>query len=297
MENSSKIKLSVVVQANNFEKYVRKCLDSILMQKVNFEYELLCSDDCSTDNSLAILEEYQSKFPNIIKVVKNAKNLGSAKTALKLYSLTQGQYMTVIDGDDYLIDENRFRQQVDFLDQNPDFTGVASNTIMKYEDNSKEDELIVKSEIPTQHTVEDFISARTYFHTSAIMFRNIYKNRYPNFLSHEYGEGDWIRAIMHSSQGNIGYIDKIVSVYRVHNKGAWNKMNDFQKMNRNTYACVHFNQFLEKKYDQLFASRIKIFVEHIIASFPKEMSWNRHFLSRLQYEILLMKDNKSLNKI
>ena len=62
------IKVSVCCLVYNHEKYLRQCLDSLLMQETNFKYEILIHDDASTDGSADIIREYESKFPDIIKL-------------------------------------------------------------------------------------------------------------------------------------------------------------------------------------------------------------------------------------
>ena len=284
------VKLSVIVPAYNVELYLRECLASIVSQRVNFVYEVICCDDCSQDKSLDIIKEYQKKFPKIVRFVENKKNLGSAKTSYELHKIAKGQYIAWIDGDDYLIDANRFQEQVDFLDSHKNFSAVSGNSIIKYQDGSPDD-LIVKSAISKEHSVEDVIMAKVYFHTSAIMYRNLYKDRVPKFFSHKYGNGDWLRTILHASLGKVGYIDKIVSVYRIHKQGEWSRMNDFEKNIRNTDACIYFNKFLDYKYDALFSRRIKIFIEHIFAQYESEFGWFKNIFLKSKYKILLKRIN------
>ena len=291
------VMLTVMLQAHNFEKYIAQCLDSILAQKVNFDYEILACDDCASDRSLEILREYEKKFPQIVKVVTNDTNLGCAKTAYKLHSISQGKYLTMIDGDDYLTDENRFQEQVNFLEERSDYAAVAGNTVLKYEDGNRPDELIVNSQVPETYEVEDFIMARSYFHTSAIMYRNVYKGKVPLFLKHEYGRGDWLRTIIHASHGKVGYINKLVSVYRVHEKGIWNTMNDFGKFRRNTNACLHFNRFLNYKYNKIFCERIFLFVKSILLNHKSEISKisNLGFRFKCLWLLLKCRISKKMN--
>ena len=69
------MKLSVFVVTYNQEQYIRQCLDSIVMQQVNFDYEVIIGEDCSTDNTPAICDEYAEKYP-FIKVYHHPNNLG-----------------------------------------------------------------------------------------------------------------------------------------------------------------------------------------------------------------------------
>lgn len=282
------MKLTIIIPAYNQEKYLRQSLDSVINQKVNFDYEIITSDDNSTDSSLQILKDYQSKYPQLIKIINNNKNIGLPKITHQMHSAAQGEYIAILDGDDYLTDQNRFQEQVDFLDKNKDYSAVAGNTIIKYIDEIKEDSLIVEKPIPQFHEIADFIMASTYFHTSAIMYRNIYRGKVPEFLKHEFGRGDWLRTIMHAQHGKIGYIDKIVSVYRVHNGGIWSGLTSFKKFSRNLNSCYYFNKFLGYRYDNLFKKRIELFYTYILQNYNEEMNlWQKLYI-KIRFKLFLL---------
>ena len=94
------IKLSIIMPLYNVEDTIRLALDSILMQKVDFNYEIITVDDCSTDNTLEILNEYAEKYPQI-KIIKHEENQGNAIAFYNALSASNGDYFCVLDGDDY----------------------------------------------------------------------------------------------------------------------------------------------------------------------------------------------------
>ena len=114
-------KVSVVVATYNQEKYIGHTLESIVSQKVNFEYEVLVGDDCSTDGNAAVIKEYAEKYPEIIVPFLREKNLGMGGNVADLMMRTTGEYVAFIEGDDYWIDDNKLQKQVDFLDSHPDY--------------------------------------------------------------------------------------------------------------------------------------------------------------------------------
>lgn len=92
-------KLSIIVPVYNAEKYLNKCLESLVNQTVN-DYEIILVDDKSTDNSLSILENYQEKYPDKIHIIQNNVNSGTGATRnIGLYNAT-GDYIGFVDGDD-----------------------------------------------------------------------------------------------------------------------------------------------------------------------------------------------------
>jgi len=127
MTNSDEIKVSVKVIAYKHKPYIRKCLDSILCQKTNFRYKVVVGDDCSNDGTKEILEEYQKRYPDVLTVVVNEKNLGGMENSLNLNSFLCGEYVCGMEGDDFWVDENRLQKQVDFLDSHPQYSAVGGN--------------------------------------------------------------------------------------------------------------------------------------------------------------------------
>jgi glycosyltransferase involved in cell wall biosynthesis len=80
------------------EKYLRKCLDSIVNQTI-YDIEIICVDDCSTDNSLKILEEYAAK-DNRMKIISNTVNQGVSFSRNAGIKNSQGEYIAFVDHDD-----------------------------------------------------------------------------------------------------------------------------------------------------------------------------------------------------
>lgn len=95
------VEVSVIVPVYNVEKYLSKCLDSILNQTFK-NFEIICVNDCSPDRSWDILTEYANKYPNIVKILKNDKNMGLGLTRNKGIENAKGKYLLFIDSDDYI---------------------------------------------------------------------------------------------------------------------------------------------------------------------------------------------------
>jgi len=94
-------KVSVIIPVYNAEKFLHKCLDSLIAQTYQ-DFELICINDCSPDNSLSILREYEEKYPNQIVVIDNEKNIGQGLSRKKAIDICKGEYIAFIDSDDYV---------------------------------------------------------------------------------------------------------------------------------------------------------------------------------------------------
>ena len=116
--------VSICCLSYNHSKFIRKCLDSLLMQKTNFDYEILIHDDASNDGSDEIIKEYVQKYPNIIKPLFESENMHSKEVAISKtfnFPRVQGKYVAMCEGDDYWTDEYKLQKQVDFMEKNSEY--------------------------------------------------------------------------------------------------------------------------------------------------------------------------------
>ncbi|MGI6078575.1 MAG: glycosyltransferase family 2 protein [Fastidiosipilaceae bacterium] len=127
MGNKSVPLVSISVITYNHEKYIRQCLDGILMQKVNFPYEILVHDDASPDGTADIIREYEAKYPGIIKPIYQTENQYSQGKPVSKFNFdrARGKYLAFCEGDDYWTDPGKLQKQVDFLERHPEYIATA----------------------------------------------------------------------------------------------------------------------------------------------------------------------------
>lgn len=119
--------LSVCLITYNHENYIRQAIEGVLMQKVDFEWELIIAEDCSTDSTRAILLEYKEKYPDFIKLILQKKNVGPGKNFLDLIETPKSKYIAYFEGDDYWTDPLKLQKQVDILEANKNIGLVYTN--------------------------------------------------------------------------------------------------------------------------------------------------------------------------
>lgn len=125
MEKDNSLMVSIQCLVYNHEPYLRQCLDGIVMQKTNFRFEAIVHDDCSTDGSRKIIEEYAAKYPDIIKPIYETENQYSKKDgSLRriIYDHIKGNYIAICEGDDYWIDSHKLQKQVVVLEENHEYS-------------------------------------------------------------------------------------------------------------------------------------------------------------------------------
>lgn len=121
-------KISIIIPAYNVEKYIRRCLESILDQKYNIRLEIIVVDDGSTDKTASILQEYKSRYPQLFKIVSK-KNGGVSSARNVGLDIADGDWITFIDSDDYIV-QNGLSFVIDnFLTDDVDICKFSSTTL------------------------------------------------------------------------------------------------------------------------------------------------------------------------
>jgi len=127
-----KLKISVIMPVCNSEKYLKESIDSVLNQSFK-DFELIIVNDCSTDNSLNIINNYDDKR---IKLFSNQKNLGTVKSRNIGLNLSLGEYIAVMDSDDVSL-QSRLEKQFNYLESNKHIF-LAGSSVIFIDDKGKE---------------------------------------------------------------------------------------------------------------------------------------------------------------
>jgi glycosyltransferase involved in cell wall biosynthesis len=214
-------KVSVTILTYNQVAFIGKAIESALSQITDFEYEILVGDDCSTDGAREVILDYQKRYPDQVKAILHAKNLGQNGlfNTIETLKLARGKYIAPLDGDDFWTSSDKLQKQVDFLEAHPDFSACFHNALVTYESGAKAHEL----NPPTQKKIidiNDLIGEDEiwFMATSAVMFRNGLMYYPPWFLKSS--SGDIPRYVILAKNGPIGYIPETMSVYRKNHAGA-----------------------------------------------------------------------------
>lgn len=252
--------------AYNHEFYIRECLEGILMQKTTFPVQVLVHEDCSTDNTAAILKEYQEKYPKLIKVFYQPDNVYSLKDPAEkrrrraeFYSWQVGKYIALCEGDDYWTDPLKLQKQVEHLEKHPEYIFSCHRFRIYDEDRKrylseyasnfyfKNDNLVINNELFSKTWITQPLTAviRTqYFHkANQDIVRNDYKfsrdvHIFYTLLS--YGDGISLNEFM--------------GVYRWHRNGVASKISIDKKFENgyNIYKELYqknvSDEFLRRKF-------------------------------------------------
>ena len=219
------LKVSVCMITYNHEKFIVNAIDSILMQQVAFDYKLIISDDCSTDNTRSILKEYQSKFPDKIELLLPQQNLGVKLNFIAALNACAGDYIALCEGDDFWIDPLKLQKQMDFFEQvdlNKKYSICFHDSFIVNEMGAKVQESLLGC-IPEDYSVEDVIMGKT-IPTQTVMFRSEFLNT--NALNISSKSLDSLLFTLLTQKGKARNLTNIgKAAYRIHSGGVWSSLN------------------------------------------------------------------------
>ena len=217
--------VSICSLAYNHEKFIRKCLDGFFMQETAFPVEILIQDDASTDNTANIIREYEKQYPHIIKPIyqkENQYSKGVNSSLTFILNCAKGKYIALCEGDDYWTAPNKLQMQVDFMESHPDYSGCFHNVNVVYEDGSKSMHPMLPQSFKNTFTVQD-LAVDNCIPTCSNLFRARLFPDFPPWYA-RMPIGDWPLHVLNAEHGDIGYIDRILAVYRVHGGGVWSSL-------------------------------------------------------------------------
>jgi glycosyltransferase involved in cell wall biosynthesis len=129
--------VSIAMITYNHVHHITQAIEGVLSQKTSFPFELIIGEDCSIDGTGDLVFSYQNKYPNIIRVITSDRNVGMMRNFCRVTEACKGKYIAFCEGDDYWTDPCKLRKQVDFLEQNPDYAMVHTDSAVLMQGSGK----------------------------------------------------------------------------------------------------------------------------------------------------------------
>lgn len=211
-------KVSVCAITYNHERFIAQAVESVMMQETTFAYEMVIGEDCSTDRTREILIRLRDRYPDRLCLLLHDRNLGASQNFAAVLAACTGEYVAFLDGDDYFTSNQKLQSQIDFLDSDPRMTICAHRHADLYE--SGELRQLVNS--PKQKevwTFRDFLRGYS-MHPSTVVARRAVIDELPDWF-HGAQSGDVALQFMCVQNGLGGFINEVMSVYRLHGGGKW----------------------------------------------------------------------------
>jgi glycosyltransferase involved in cell wall biosynthesis len=242
-------KVSVAMVTYNHEKFIAQAIKSVLMQDSHFPIELVIGEDCSSDGTRNIVRRYAEVYPDVIRALIHEQNLGGYKNTQAVLRACRGEYIALLEGDDYWTSPHKLHKQVDFLESHPEYAMCFHNAITIWEDGSREPQSYRPVNQKIILTLEDLIVDTYFIPTCSVMFRRGLFSEFPDWC-YNLAVGDWPLHIFNARHGKIRYLNEVMGVYRVHSGGLWSSMMDIQKCKETIMMFDYVNDYLDFQYEK-----------------------------------------------
>jgi glycosyltransferase involved in cell wall biosynthesis len=211
----SNIKVSVLMPTYNHEKFVSQAIESVLMQRTRFDYEIVVGEDCSTDRTPFIVQEIQVAHRDKVVVVSSANNIGPQRNFVRTFAACRGEYIALLEGDDFWTSPDKLQKQVDFLDTYTDCTTVFHDFIVVQGNGAPGESIISPPGRKARYQLQDIVRLN-FIGTATVMFRKSVYSEFPQaFFRVKFA--DWILHVLSAEQGNLGYLGgEPMAAYRRH---------------------------------------------------------------------------------
>lgn len=244
--------LSVALITYNQEKYIAECIEGMVNQKTDFPFEIVIGEDCSTDNTRAICQQYAEQYPELIRLILPEKNLGMMGNWINTIKSCNGKYIAICEGDDYWTDDLKLQKQVDFLENNPDYSLCATGArCLSMFDNTFTDAEIMQDTLTTR----DILLEDWGIMTATIVFRKEALHM-PEWFS-QIKNGDYSLQLLVSLKGKIKCLPDMTSVYRQHIGGISRTLTAFRQASWVIFLLSEFNAYTSGKFAKEIKKKIR----------------------------------------
>lgn len=211
-EPNSDIQVSVCIVTYNHESYIADCLESLVTQQTDFKFEIIVGEDCSTDNTRQIVQQFVKRYPKLIIPLFYEKNVGAVENIKRVYQQANGKYIAHLDGDDVAL-PNKLQQQFDILEQKTS-CNICSHDMIRIDSNGKD--INDNWTYPEgEYDLLGLFEKLPFFSHSSKMFRNKYDDTYWEQLFNSPTVMDTDVHIANMTDGNIWHIGEVLGQYRV----------------------------------------------------------------------------------
>ncbi len=242
------MKLSVCLISYNQEEFIAKALDSVLAQQTSFGYEIVVSDDCSTDRTPQIVADYQKLHPHRIRLVSPEVNLGINRNFAHAIKSCRGEYVALLEGDDFWTSPTKLQEQINFLDSHPECVICFHSVKMFSQDGGTPDRINPRLGHKKISTIEDLLGVGNFIPTCSVVFRSGLFEEFPEWF-YTLRIADFPLHVLNARYGKIGYVNKVMGAYRVHGGGTFSAASASRNSQEVVRVYNYLNAELNYKYD------------------------------------------------
>ncbi len=214
---SERILISTIIPSYNRADIVGQTIESIITQQVDADIEIVIGDDCSTDNAREVLEQYQQKYPDVIRLFFREQNMGLGANWAQCVKDCRGKYICNCDNDDYWHNPHKLQLQLDYMESHTECNICITNhrTHNRTTGKIQECEAWIDRLMPLQQAV---FKGYTRFCNATIMYRaDFMKQHLPldDFIKYQFYLQDWTAWMILSAYTDIDILPYSTATFGV----------------------------------------------------------------------------------
>jgi len=260
----SRPKVSVSLITYNHADFIAQAIESVLMQETAFDYELVIGEDDSSDVTREIVKAYKEKYPDRIRLLLNDREnviyIDGRPTGrwnfINTLQHCTGEYIALLEGDDYWTDPLKLQKQVNLLEAHPEYAMCAHRVMQVYEEENHAPRIYPHFKPKRVYCLRDLL-VQAQLPTCSIVFRNKLFEEFPEWY-YKAPQGDWPLHILNAQHGDIVFIEEVMGVYRVHQGGVFSFENEKQKLEWGIQKIQTINTHLEFQFNSIAQSEIAL---------------------------------------
>jgi len=267
------MKLSILLVCYNQSKYIDQCIEGVLIQQTNETFELIIADDCSTDTTVDQIRAKLEGHKFEINFLETEKNLGLGPNYRRGIEACNGEFVALLEGDDYWTDPLRLQKHISFLEKNT-LCPMSFNLYGIYRQNAGN--LTVPS--PHGDSKFDYYTSKTLIQYNVIgnlstcVLRKSALDQIPK-THFDYNITDWFIGIFLAQNHPVAQLKEVMSVYRINDQGLWSGSSRQDQIERKENITKLYDYLLDYRYASQFlafriASRIKTWRDRQIKGSP-----------------------------
>lgn len=256
------MKVSVLMLAYNHEDFIAQALSSVLMQEVNFDYEIVVGEDFSTDATRSVLLDFLEKYPGKIKVILHDRNVGMHANFASVLKACSGEYVAILEADDFWTDSGKLQKQVDLMERDKSFSECFHKVTTIYQDGKQAPHDFPVGLMRAEYGLDDIVS-EFFIPTLSVLFRRSVVSNLPAEF-YDVSNPDWFIHILCAEKGRVAFIDEVMGVYRVHEGGVWSSKKRSEILEKTIVSARVVNRYLSYRYARVLVRRIVFFHIEVI---------------------------------
>lgn len=245
-------KVSVLMITYNHEAFIGQAIDSALMQVTDFDVEIVIGEDSSTDRTREIIQTYSDRYPGRIRILIRGQNIGMRRNLVETFQACRGEYIAMLEGDDFWTDAHKLQKQIEILDSDSEVVICGHNVMINREDGSTgPNQAFPTGFIKPRMYAEDIFSASIPF--CSLVIRSEALKKVP--LDVPWGHGELLAHV--SQHGAVVYLEEKLATYRMHGSGIWNPLPPLEKLKGSINQREFMDDYFDYKYHKTITSVIQ----------------------------------------